>query len=62
MAFEIEEVEVDSYDPIKLAQTLYPHLPIEQGLDALFAEMKKRNEHEEFWADPCWSEPDRTTN
>lgn len=57
MAFEIEEVEVDDYDPIKLVTVLFPKLSISDGLSAYAEELHKRFEHEEFWADPCWQEP-----
>jgi len=56
MAFEIEEVEVAPYNPCELAKLLYPHLNINEGLDALFAEMSKREQSVEFWSDSCWTE------
>ncbi len=57
MAFEIEEREVEKYDPISLVKVLYPNLSISDGLDTYAAELTKRFEHEEFWSDPCWAEP-----
>jgi hypothetical protein len=56
MAFEIEEREVEKY-PIALVKVLYPNLSISKGLDVYASELTKRFEHEEFWSDPCWSEP-----
>ena len=57
MAFEIEEREVEDYDPVALVSTLYPKLSLNDALDTYAAELTKRFEHEEFWSDPCWSEP-----
>lgn len=57
MAFEIEEVEVSEYDPIKLVRTLYPNMNVSDALDVYASELTKRFEHEEFWSDSCWTQP-----
>lgn len=59
MACEQEEHEFD-YDPVTLARLLYPNLNLNDGLDRIHEEMRKKAEHEEFWSDPCWSEEETT--
>lgn len=55
MACEKEEHEYD-YDPIQMARLLYPNLSIDEGLNVIHEEMKRKAEHDEFWSDPCWAE------
>lgn len=62
MAFEIEEIEVEEYDPIglmfKVVDALKKANPkLNYACSQYLADKKKQREYDEFWSDICWTTP-----
>ena len=59
-SFEVEEVEPETLSRARVVLLLAKASG--KSIGQIILEDIQRAEHAEFWADPCWSEPDRTTN
>ena len=62
MAFEIEVIEVEEYDPIKLMFTVVDALnranpSLNYSTSKYLSDKKKKEEYDEFWSDICWTQP-----
>lgn len=60
MAFEIEEIEIEEYDPVKLMFTVVDTMRKaghDYSCSKYLAEKKAKEEYDEFWSDICWTMP-----